>query len=90
MAFSNLFFRYSIGGSLNPANGEIQLFCTDPIDSCLRARCECDVHLANNLRKFEHEWNMNNHHKACFLMNYIFIYNYIIPDLSPIFAILCH
>jgi len=59
----NMFQRYSIGGSLNPANGEIQLFCTDPIDSCLRARCECDVHLANNLRKFEHEWNMNNHHK---------------------------
>ena len=48
---------------MDPSNGEITLFCTDEIGSCLRQRCECDRDLANKLASHEHQWNMNNHHK---------------------------
>ena len=35
----------------------------DPIDSCLRMRCECDLHLAKKLSEHEEEWNIEHHRK---------------------------
>ena len=33
----------------------------DPIGSCLRDRCECDLQLAKKLSKHEDEWKEENH-----------------------------
>ena len=55
--------HYNIQGSQDPNTGKITLFCTDPIGSCLRSRCECDRDLAQKLAFYEDEWNQMNHHK---------------------------
>ena len=34
--------RYKLKGVANRDTKKISLFCSDPIGSCLRSRCECD------------------------------------------------
>lgn len=55
--------HYNIQGVSDPNTGRVSLFCTDPIGSCLRSRCECDRDLSGKLSQYEHEWNQMNHHK---------------------------
>ena len=35
----------------------------DPIGSCLRERCECDLQLAKKLSEHEEDWNVENHRR---------------------------
>ena len=35
----------------------------DPVDSCLRMRCECDLQLARKLAEHEDEWNVDHHRR---------------------------
>ena len=35
----------------------------DPIGSCLRERCECDLQLAKKLSEHEENWNVENHRR---------------------------
>lgn len=55
--------HYNVQGVQDPNTGRVNLFCTDPIGSCLRSRCECDRDLSLKLAKYEGEWNQQNHHK---------------------------
>ena len=55
--------RYSIKGVADKETKKITLFCTDPIGSCLRSRCECDKSLAEKLASHESTWNRGYHHK---------------------------
>jgi len=55
--------NYRMTGRNNPVTGEKTLTCTDPIDSCLRMRCECDLQLARKLAQHEDEWNVNHHRR---------------------------
>ena len=55
--------RYSIKGVADKETKKITLFCTDPIGSCLRSRCECDKFLAEKLADHESTWNRGFHHK---------------------------
>lgn len=55
--------HYNVQGVQDPNTGRVNLFCTDPIGSCLRSRCECDRDLSLKLARYEGEWNQMNHHK---------------------------
>ena len=41
----------------------IKFFTVDPIDSCLRMRCECDLDLAKRFSSLEDTWNEENHRR---------------------------
>ena len=39
------------------------IISVDPIGSCLRERCECDLQLAKKLSEHEENWNVENHRR---------------------------
>ena len=40
-----------------------KLILVDPPGSCKRMRCECDRSLAEKLREYENQWNVQNHRR---------------------------
>lgn len=55
--------RYTIKGRMDPTTKTRYLMCMDPPGSCKRMRCECDRSLAEKLREFESQWNVQNHRR---------------------------
>lgn len=53
--------NYKMAGKHNPVTGDKQLICEDPIGSCLRMRCECDLDLAMKFGALERAWNGQYH-----------------------------
>ena len=41
----------------------LSLTLVDPPGSCKRMRCECDRSLAEKLREYENQWNVQNHRR---------------------------
>nr|AAL56438.1 phospholipase A2-like protein [Oikopleura dioica] len=50
---------YKMTGKMD--NGERYLLCMDPIGSCKRNRCECDLELAKKIAGREKVWNASYH-----------------------------
>merc|ERR1712176_362598 len=46
---------------INDQTGEKSIQCLNKLGSCRRNICECDKQLAENLAKYENEWNEANH-----------------------------